>query len=242
MSEVKVNKISPRSGTAFTLGDSGDTFTVPSGATLTTTNATVNLPASVGGLGTGITNSQLAGSIDVTSKITGVIPTANLGSGSASGTTFLRGDQTYATPAGGAAFVLSVKNNGSQTLSDAVLTKLDVGTSLVDTEGEFNTGTSTWTPAVGEYLMFVNIIGYPAGASARGFSCEIWKDGSNSQSYNMYSNNSAQYFGNSDDNGGTYVKYISQTDATDHYEWYLYAQTESVNWNASAITVNVFKV
>jgi len=34
MSEVKVNKISPSSGTAFTLGDSGDTFTVPSGATI----------------------------------------------------------------------------------------------------------------------------------------------------------------------------------------------------------------
>jgi hypothetical protein len=35
MSEVKVNKISPRSGTDVTLGDSSDTFTVPSGATLT---------------------------------------------------------------------------------------------------------------------------------------------------------------------------------------------------------------
>ena len=35
MSELKVNKISPQSGTAFTIGDSGDTFTVPSGATLT---------------------------------------------------------------------------------------------------------------------------------------------------------------------------------------------------------------
>ena len=35
MSEVKVNKISPRSGTDVTLGDSGDTFTLPSGATLT---------------------------------------------------------------------------------------------------------------------------------------------------------------------------------------------------------------
>jgi len=35
MSEIKVNKISPSSGTAFTLGDSGDTFTVPSGATFT---------------------------------------------------------------------------------------------------------------------------------------------------------------------------------------------------------------
>jgi len=34
MSEVKVNKISPRSGTDVTLGDSGDTFTIPSGATI----------------------------------------------------------------------------------------------------------------------------------------------------------------------------------------------------------------
>jgi len=35
MSLLKVNKVSPQSGTDFTLGDSGDTFTVPSGATLT---------------------------------------------------------------------------------------------------------------------------------------------------------------------------------------------------------------
>jgi hypothetical protein len=35
MSELKVNKISPRSGTDVTLGDSGDTITIPSGATLT---------------------------------------------------------------------------------------------------------------------------------------------------------------------------------------------------------------
>jgi hypothetical protein len=41
MSEVKVDKISPRSGTTFTLGDSGDTFDVPSGATLDVTGATV---------------------------------------------------------------------------------------------------------------------------------------------------------------------------------------------------------
>ena len=33
-SELKVDKISPASGTAFTLGDSGDTFTIPSGATI----------------------------------------------------------------------------------------------------------------------------------------------------------------------------------------------------------------
>ena len=34
-SEIKANKISPATGTAFTFGDSGDTFTVPSGVTLT---------------------------------------------------------------------------------------------------------------------------------------------------------------------------------------------------------------
>ena len=34
MSEIKSNKISPATGTAFTLGDSGDTFTIPSGTTL----------------------------------------------------------------------------------------------------------------------------------------------------------------------------------------------------------------
>ena len=48
-SELKTNKVSPATGTAFTLGDSGDTFTLPSGGTLTvasgatldTTGATV---------------------------------------------------------------------------------------------------------------------------------------------------------------------------------------------------------
>ena len=34
MSEIQVNKISPQSGTTFTLGDSGDTFNIPSGATI----------------------------------------------------------------------------------------------------------------------------------------------------------------------------------------------------------------
>ena len=35
MSEIKVNKISPETGTDVTLGDSGDTFTIPSGGIIT---------------------------------------------------------------------------------------------------------------------------------------------------------------------------------------------------------------
>ena len=42
MSEVKVNKVSPRSGTGLQLGDSGDTITIPAGATITNSGTAVN--------------------------------------------------------------------------------------------------------------------------------------------------------------------------------------------------------
>jgi len=64
-------------------------------STLDISSKTLTLPASVSGLGTGITNAQLAGSIDVTTKITGKVPVANLGTGTASSSTYLAGDQTY---------------------------------------------------------------------------------------------------------------------------------------------------
>ena len=35
MSELKVNKITPKTGTSIQLGESGDTITIPCGATLT---------------------------------------------------------------------------------------------------------------------------------------------------------------------------------------------------------------
>ena len=45
MSEIKVNKISPRSGTTVTLGDSGDTFTIPGGATINNQGTATNFGA-----------------------------------------------------------------------------------------------------------------------------------------------------------------------------------------------------
>jgi hypothetical protein len=59
MSELKVNKISPRSGTDVTLGDSGDTFTVPAGASI------VNNGTATGFGATGAVN------WDTTAKTTG---------------------------------------------------------------------------------------------------------------------------------------------------------------------------
>jgi hypothetical protein len=68
MSELKVNKISPRSGTDITLGDSADTITIPSGATLDASNATVTIPA-----------------VNLTTGVTGTLPVANGGTNLTSG-------------------------------------------------------------------------------------------------------------------------------------------------------------
>ena len=69
MSEVKVNKISPRSGTGVQLGDSRDTITVPAGATLTGTQNIAN--TALTGSGQITINGQavaLGGSITLTTE------------------------------------------------------------------------------------------------------------------------------------------------------------------------------
>ena len=81
MSKVEVDQVDPQSGTNLTLGTSGDSIIIPSGVTLANAGTVTGIPASAINSGT--------------------IATARLGSGTASGTTFLAGDQTY-KEAGGA--------------------------------------------------------------------------------------------------------------------------------------------
>ena len=70
MSEIKVNKITPRSGTSVQLGDSGDTVNLPSGSTLTLPNTSV-ANAALQGSGQITINGQavaLGGSITLTTE------------------------------------------------------------------------------------------------------------------------------------------------------------------------------
>jgi len=102
MSKLEVDKIDPQSGTALEIGTSGDTVTIPSGVTLDASNATTSLPATVvttTGTQT-LTNKSIA-TTQLTGTITPSDSTVSLAKLTATGTkdatTFLRGDNTFAS-------------------------------------------------------------------------------------------------------------------------------------------------
>jgi len=131
-SEIKADKWSPASGTSATIGDSGDTYTIPSGVTLANSGTVTGLPAS--------------------SISSGTIATARLGSGTASSSTFLRGDQTYASAGESNTPGWLATMTGVQSISNATYTTVQFNTESdgYDTDSGFNTGTYTYTVPSGE--------------------------------------------------------------------------------------------
>ncbi len=95
-SVLKVDKLDPQSGTALEIGTSGDTISVPSGATLDISSATLTPPATMpASSGVNLT------ALNATNLGSGTVPTARLGTGTASSSVFLAGDNTWAAPSGG---------------------------------------------------------------------------------------------------------------------------------------------
>jgi len=131
---LKVDKLDPQSGTALEIGTSGDTITVPSGATF-----------------------AVSGTMNASSITAGTIATARLGSGTASSSTVLYGDQTYKAEPGGAntpSFFAYL--SADQTLSDGVATKIEIDTEIYDTDSDYDNSTNyRFTPTTaGKYLTF----------------------------------------------------------------------------------------
>jgi len=137
MSELKTNKVSPATSTALAIGDSGDTITVPSGATLDISASTLTPPATMPA-SSGVNFTAL----NATNLGSGTVPTARLGSGTADATTFLRGDQTYATAGGNNTPAFFAYLTANQTITDNTNTKLECDGELFDTDTAYDKDTN----------------------------------------------------------------------------------------------------
>jgi hypothetical protein len=137
MSELKTNKVSPATGTALAVGDSGDTITVPSGATF-----------------------AVSGTMNASSITAGTVATARLGSGTADATTFLRGDQSYASAGGDNTPSFRAQNSADQSISHDTYTKLAANTENWDTDSAYDNSAYRFTVPAGEggkYLFFYGV-------------------------------------------------------------------------------------
>ena len=174
--EVKTNKVSPATGTAFSLGDSGDTFTVPSGATLDISASTLTPPATMpasSGINFTALNASNIGS--------GTVPTARLGTGTASSSVFLRGDSSWVAAGGEAntpAFMAHANDQSGIVL--ATSTKSILQYEDLDTDGDFdNTTNYRFTPTTaGQYYIFAGLCSHNAGSTMNNTNCQIYFNGS----------------------------------------------------------------
>jgi hypothetical protein len=158
LSKIEVDTVEPQSGTSLTLGASGDTITIPAGATFDSSAATTTLPATV--VTTTGTQTLSNKTIDATQLTDSTVTLAKLSAtGTQDATTFLRGDNTFATPAGGlfSSTAFSAYRTTGVTLPDATQTTIPYNAEYFDSNSAFNTTTGTYTiPTTGNYLLGVD--------------------------------------------------------------------------------------
>ena len=187
---LKVDKLDPQSGTALEIGTSGDTITVPSGATLDISSATLTPPATLpASSGVNLT------ALNATNLGSGTVPTARLGTGTASSSTVLYGDQTYkAEPGGGILLqtVYSVQNTqfnttdtsgyqASGVISPSITPAATGNDILIFFSGNFRKSVA----ANNYFVTCYRIISGGATTQLRGGRGFITSDGQASYSHNM---------------------------------------------------------
>ena len=120
-------------------------------------------------------------SVDVTTDITGTVPTANLGTGTASASTFLRGDQTYAAAGGANTPAFAATFSGTTATVANTWTKVPLATEVFDTDGDYDNSTNyRFTPTTaGKYFLYGHCWSYMQSTSAQSqnFKTALYKNG-----------------------------------------------------------------
>ena len=160
-SEIKADKWSPASGTSATIGDSGDTYTVPTGANFTVTDElkTNKLsPAS----GTAFTMGDSGDTFTIPSGATITNSGTATGFGESNNPSF------------------SSRMSAHQAVGDNVTTKVAFDTVNFQTSGTYDTTNYRFTPGVaGNYQFMINIVGdSQATANLYAVTVKLYKNGS----------------------------------------------------------------
>ena len=171
-SELKTNKISPATGTALQIGDSGDTITIPSGATLTNS-----------GTATGF------------GKVLQVVQAVKTDGASTTSTSYVTtGLEVSITPSATSSKVLVIANpvlsGGSVSNVTSQLWRDSTAIILGDTSGSKNRASSGWLYVYSAYqgtAVPVVYLDSPSSTSAITYKI-VYK--SNSSSYSAYINES----------------------------------------------------
>ena len=159
----------------------------------------------------------------VTLSTGSAIATASLGSGTASSSTFLRGDSTWATAGENntPAFIAKYSGNGSG-FANGTYVKLSFDSEVYDSGSTYDPTTNyRWTPGVaGKYQLYARIIFQAGGASPNQARIAIYKNGSVLQ-YSRWTTATTI------SDWTVQTSHMDIANTTDYYEAYAYQENAS---------------
>jgi len=126
------------------------------------TNAKINASAAIATSKiSGLATSATTDTTNASNIASGTLATARLGSGTADATTFLRGDQSWASAGGDNSPAFEAQRQTDQSISDASMTKVELNVEIFDSDSAFDPSTNyRFTVPSGEggkYFVYADI-------------------------------------------------------------------------------------